>query len=298
MTPNDSSSDPVISRAALERVLARATELQVSSADSPDGISEARLVEIGREVGIPAEHLRLALAEERTRLPDAEEERGPVLNALGSVIVSAQRSVPGTPPDILTSIDGWMKREEGLDANRRSASRLSWSPRNGALSFIYNAVGRNGRKLELIRADEVSATVTAVDAARSVVRFDADLTRLRRTQRNMMIGLGVALNAAVFVTVATPLLILAATTTAGGALGAIVAGIGALQVAAGYGIWRAIKGQYRKAVLNTQRKLEQLLDDLEHGGMVARPSLIGQLRDAVLEATTPLRGIAPPPRDV
>jgi hypothetical protein len=294
MTPKDSSSDPVISRAALERVLARATELQTASPESPDGISEERLVEIGLEVGIPAEHLRLALAEERTRLPDALVERGPVLNALGSAVVSAQRSITGAPDDILTNIDGWMKREEGLDPNRRSASRLSWSPRNGALSFIYNAVGRNGRKLELVRADEVSVTVTAVDAARSVVRFDADLTRLRRTQRNMMVGLGIGLNAVVFGVIAVPLLILASTTAATGALVAVLAAVGVAQIGAGYGIWRSLKGQYRRTVAKMQVKLEQLLDDLEHGGMVARPSLIGQLRDAMIDAGGPLRGLLPP----
>ena len=297
MTPNDSPSDPVISRAALERVLARATELQASAPELPDGISEERLVEIGREVGIPAEHLRLALAEERSRLPELEVENGPVLNGLGAVIVSAQRSVSGTPSDLLANIDAWMKREEGLDPNRRSASRLSWSPRNGALSVIYNAVGRSGRKLELIRADEVSATVTAVDAARSVVRFDADLTRLRRTQRNMMVGLGIGLNAVVFGVIAVPLLILASTTAATGLFAALLAAIGVAQVGAGYGIWRALKGQYKRAVGRMRVKLEQLLDDLEHGGMVARPSLIGQLRDAMLDAGAPLRGLMPP-RDV
>jgi hypothetical protein len=291
------TSDPTINRAALERVLARATELQTTDADAPDGISESRLVEIAREVGIPAEHVRLALAEERTRLPDAVVEGGPVLDALGAVGVSAQRAVAGNPSELLANIDTWMKREEGLDTNRRSVARLSWSPRNGPLSFVYNTVGRGGRKLELLRADEVSATVMSVDGARSIVRLDADLTRLRRSQRNMMVGVGIGLNAVVFATLSVPLAILAATTGAGAVFGALIALLGVLQVGAGFGIWRAIRNQYRKTAQRIQRKLEQLLDDVEHGGMVARPSLIGQLRDAMLEAATPLRGILPP-RDV
>lgn len=241
--------------------------------------------------------MRLALAEERTRLPAADAERGPVLDALGAAMVSAQRSVRGVPAELLANVDAWMKREEGLDTNRRSLARLSWSPRNGALSFVYNAVGRGGRNLELARADEVSATVMPVDGGRSVVRFDADLTRLRRTQRNLMIGLGIGLNALVFAVLCVPLGILAGTSGAPGVFGAIIAVLAGAQTAAGWGIWRALKGQYRAATQRIQRKLEQLLDDLEHGGMVARPSLIGQLRDAMLEATTPLRGVLPP-RDV
>ncbi len=302
MPPNDPKPEPVISRAALERVLARATELQAASADVPESLSESQLVDIGREVGIPAEHLRMALAEERTRQPLAEVERGPLLDALGAATVSAQRSVAGRPAEIMASIDAWMKREEGLDMNRRTTDRMSWSPRNGPLSFIYNAAGRNGNRLELVRADEIYATVTAIDAARTVVRFDAELARLRRTQRNLMVGLGIGLNGVVFVTIAVPLLVLAFATaepgaTASGILSSVVAFIAAMQAAAGYGIWRLLRNQYRKTVLRVQQKLERLLDDIEHGGMTARPSLIGQLRDAMLEATQPLRGILPP-RDV
>ena len=297
MTPNESGSEPTIARAALERVLARATELQASNTEAPEGISEARLVEIGREVGIPAEHLRLALAEERSRSPYAETEHGPLLDGLGAVQISAQRSVPGTPVELLASIDAWMKREEGLDSNRRLPNRMSWSPRNGPLSFIYNAMGRGGRSLELVRTDEVSATVTAIDAARTVVRFDADLTRLRRSQRNMMLGVGVALNAVVFATVSIPVLILGG---ASGNMETVLPGIGilaGLQAVAGYGFWRMLKGQYRKTLATMHQKLEQLLDNAEHGGMAARPTLIGQLRDAMIEATTPLKGILPS-RDV
>lgn len=281
-------SEPVIARAALERVLARATELQTSDAEAPEGISEARLIEIGREVGIPADHLRLALAEERSRSPYAEAEHGPLLDGLGAVRVSAQRSVAGSPAELLANIDAWMKREEGLDTNRRATNRLSWSPRNGPLSFIYNALGRNGRSLELVRTDEVSATVTTIDAARAVVRLDADLTRLRRTQRNLMIGLGVGLNATVFAVLSVPMMLLFDNALP------IVGALGAAQTAAGYGVWRLLKGQYRKAVARIHQKLEQLLDHVEHGAMVTRPTLIGQLRDAMLEAATPLRGILPP----
>ncbi len=290
MNPNDpADSGPVIARAALERVLARATELQAANTESPEGISEERLVEIGREVGIPAEHLRLALAEERSRSPYAEPEQGPLLDGLGAVQVSAQRSVAGTPTELLAHIDAWMKREEGLDPNRRATNRLSWSPKNGPLSFLYNAMGRNGRSLELVRTDEVSATVTSIDAARAVVRLDADLTKLRRSQRSIMVGLGVVTNAGVFTVLSAIALLLLP-----GNAAPIIGGLAAVQTAGGYGLWRLLKSQYRKSMARVHQKLEQLLDHVEHGAMVTRPTLIGQLRDAMIEAATPLRGILPP----
>jgi len=55
-----------LDRAALERVLGRAAELQAGGADAPETLTEAQLLEIGREVGLSPEHLRQALAEERT----------------------------------------------------------------------------------------------------------------------------------------------------------------------------------------------------------------------------------------
>ena len=58
---------PVLDRTGLERVLARATELQAAVGDRPESLSEQQLLELGSEVGIAPEHLRQALAEERDR---------------------------------------------------------------------------------------------------------------------------------------------------------------------------------------------------------------------------------------
>ena len=67
----------LLDRQALERVLARAAELQGAGAipESSDLISESQLLEIGSEVGIGSAMLNQALAEERTRVT-VPEERG------------------------------------------------------------------------------------------------------------------------------------------------------------------------------------------------------------------------------
>ncbi|MEI6741233.1 MAG: hypothetical protein WCK74_13070, partial [Gemmatimonadaceae bacterium] len=59
--------DVALSRQALERVLARAVELQATSATESDGITTERLLEIAREVGIDTASVRQALAEEQSR---------------------------------------------------------------------------------------------------------------------------------------------------------------------------------------------------------------------------------------
>ena len=60
----------LLDRQALERVLARAAELQGAGAipESSDLISESQLRDIGNEVGLSAEMINQALAEERTRI--------------------------------------------------------------------------------------------------------------------------------------------------------------------------------------------------------------------------------------
>src|SRR4029078_7518246 len=67
----------LLDRQALERVLARAAELQGASAmpESSDLISESQLIDIGNEVGLNPATLNQALAEERTRI-NVPEERG------------------------------------------------------------------------------------------------------------------------------------------------------------------------------------------------------------------------------
>lgn len=111
-SPDDRSGLPVsLDRSALERVLARAAELQASAAEPSESMSEKDLIALAGEVGIPPEHLRQALAEERTRvvLPDAET--GPA-GFFGPERVSASRVVRGVPASILTELDRWMQGEE------------------------------------------------------------------------------------------------------------------------------------------------------------------------------------------
>ena len=61
-----------LDRNALDRILKRAGELQVSAADPAEEMTEEQLIALGQEVGITPQHLRQAIAEERTRpaLPD------------------------------------------------------------------------------------------------------------------------------------------------------------------------------------------------------------------------------------
>ncbi len=275
--PASDAAQPALPRIALERVLARATELQGDGGDVSDAVSESRLMEIAREVGIDTQHLRQALAEERARLPMQEREHGAVLDALGTATVSVQRVVPGTAAEILIKLEAWMPRMESLSLRRRVADRVSWEPRRDPLGNFFRSLGMGGRRLDLVRLDQVVASVTAIDATRSVVRFDAEAFAARRAQRTSVLLVTLAM---VFMGLglAVPLVLLA-----GGGIASVgLAGVGAFVSGLGYFSWRTIRRGYREMIDRTHLRLEQLLDDLETGGMQPPPSLARQVTAALL----------------
>src|SRR4051812_23513553 len=94
-----------LDRPTLERVLARAAELQAreqtpNAPEAGDVLSESQLIEIGREVGLAETHIRQALAEEKTReyLP---QEEGVAASLTGPGIAVASRLIRGNAPEIL-----------------------------------------------------------------------------------------------------------------------------------------------------------------------------------------------------
>lgn len=262
---------------AVERVLARAMQLQGEGADAPDVVSESRLLEIAREVGIDANSLRQAMAEERARLPMREDEHGVILDALGPATLSAQRVVPGTPAEVQAKLESWMPRMESLSIRRRVGDRVSWEPRHDPIGNFFRSFGMGGRRLDLVRLDQLVVSVNAVDNNRSVVRIDAEAFKARRTQRTSTTVMMLALT---LMTLggAVPIALLGGSSIAGVA----IASIAAVSAGIGYVAWRAIRRGYREMIDRTHLRLEQLLDELESGGMQPAPSLAKQVTAALL----------------
>src|SRR3982750_1180133 len=118
-SPPPSSSRSLTSRldrTSLERVLARAAELQGTAADTESGeqFTEEQLIELGKEVGLSPQNLRQALAEESTRADWPDDERGIAVSMFGPSRVRASCTVPGRPTDVLAAIDAWMRKQETL----------------------------------------------------------------------------------------------------------------------------------------------------------------------------------------
>jgi hypothetical protein len=247
-----------LDRRALDRILKRAGELQVSAADPAEEMTEEQLIALGQEVGITPQHLRQAIAEERTR-PALPEEPGLTDRWIGPRTVSARRVIRGTRDQLLARLDDWMRREECLQVKRRLVDRVVWEPRRDFLGNIRRGLNLGGRSYALSRTHDVAATAVPIDNASTLIQIDADLRPARAARVRgggavattgtvagaSMVGIGLALGLAI------PLLPLVA--------------IGAVPVAAGAGLGMKIARGFRDTAERVQLSLEQALDTIEHG---------------------------------
>jgi hypothetical protein len=251
--------EPMLDRVALERVLARAAELQAHQADVGDGLTEAQLIEIGREVGISTQNLRQALAEERGRLTLPRDE-GFEGRVAGPAVAIASRTVKGTPERVMADLLLWMEREECLQVKRRFDDRSTWEARRDFVSSVRRGFNVGGRGYALAKATEVGATVVPVDDQRVLVRLDADFSPARRAR---VLGGGAAAlggtlaGAAPFVVGAAVIpdpsmifFLVSGAIAAAGTLGGVLGGLG-------------IARTHRSVVERGQLALEQILDRFE-----------------------------------
>ena len=272
-----------LDRAALERVLARAAELQGTGDEPSDALSEQQLIEIAREVGISPDALRLALAEERTRV-SLPEETGLAARIAGPALVGASRTVKGTPQGVLATLDDWMRKTECLQIRRRQADRLSWEPRRDMVGRMKVGLNVGGRGYHLARAAEVAATVAQVDGERVHVQLVADVGPARRSRLlggGLVAGAG-ALGGSGLMTIPF---------VAPDALLAPIAAAAALMAGLGLFGGRLVARTHIATARRVQVALEQLLDRLEHGDLREsvdpRQLLQGLLQEALKPRRSP-----------
>jgi len=248
-TPDRPSALPTVGldRAALERIIKRAAELQAGELDPADILTDQQVLALGKDVGIPEQHLRQALQEERTRSV-VPAEQGLVASWMGPTRVSAQRTLRGEAGTLRQRLDQWMAEAELLGVKRRLPDQTVWEPKRGMVASIRRGLSFGGRPFILTRARDVTGQVIGLDQATSHVRLLADLSNTRNqrfgvaaglvTMAGLAAGLGMVLNVALAVAM-TPI---------------------PLALLVSLGVARA----RRLEVERVQVALEQVLDQLEH----------------------------------
>jgi hypothetical protein len=265
-----------IDRAALERIIHRAAELQTAEREIGEGLTADQVMALGREVGIPGRYLQQALLEERTRLVGSTPA-GLLARAVGPADIAAQRVVRGERDAIEATLIRWMEKFELFSVQRHQPGRVTWEPTGGFQAAYRRAVGAVGgtkQPIMLAKADIVSCTVLELEPGYCNVALAATA----RKARNESVGGGAALASA-------------------GAVGTgVLAAIGAalpfalipLPLAVGLG-YLALR-RYGPVVARIQLGLERALDHLEHGTRAERllppsqPRLFDLLADEVRKA--------------
>jgi len=251
-----------IERAALERIIQRAAELQTAERDLGDSLTSEELIALGREVGIPGRYLQQALLEERTRLVNVGAA-GLFERVTGPGEITAQRVVRGDPGRVEAALLQWMERNELLCVQRQQTGRITWEPIGGIQAAFRRstaAFGGGKRPFMLSRAATVSVTVVALEPGYVHVSLMADTRKVR----GEYVGAGAALAGAGVMGAAAMV-----------ALGALLP-VALLPLLVALGLGYGVLRRYPPAVARIQLGLERALDFLEQGEATSRHQLPDQ----------------------
>lgn len=234
----------------LEAVIRRAVELQAGDAGRGDeGVSEAEVVRIGRELGLEPATVRRAMAE--VRLGPAEEH-GALVHVIGSRTVRASRTLRRPAATTASLLERYLRETELMVPQRRFPDRTRYvrdSSLAAGLTRFARGFSRAQKPLDL---NEIEAGVHALDAGSCLVEVSTDLAGTRGGLVAGVLGGGGAAAAgwgvAAWATaIPDPLMLLGVPVLAGA--------------------WWAMRAIYRAVHRSAQDKLESLLDRLEHGDL-------------------------------
>ena len=248
-----------IDRQALERIIARATELQTGERDVGDNLTWDEVRELGKDVGIPERYLQQALLEEQNRAP-AATVTGLSNRLVGPGTVAAERVVRGETRSIEKTLLAWIDDQELLTVQRHQVGRIDWEPLPGlqvAFKRSSAALGGGRKPFMLAKAALVSAVTTELEPEYCHVKLTADIGK----ERNEHLGLG-----AFFVgggTIGTAVLVSVGAMAVLMPLPLIVGVVGAALT------WRS----FRPHAERTRLGLERTLDNLERGAVKPDHSL-------------------------
>ncbi len=240
-----------IDRAAIERIIQRATELQTGERDIGEGMSPDEVVSLGKDVGIPERYLRQAILEEHGRVVPGGGG-GLLDRVVGAAEVTAQRVVSGTAEDVAHRLRDYLEREELLALQREQPGRITWEPLRGVEAAIRRTMALGGRKSYMLtHAELVSASVTALEPGYCHVTLSASLRGTRNGYIAGMTAIGVVGTfGATVLAILSPFALLAA-----------------LPVAGAFGIGWLIARSYPPVAARALLGLERTLDFLERGAV-------------------------------
>lgn len=267
-TSRDPGAAPGITRDDLQLVIRRAAELYTAEADADEQLSEAEVLRIADELGLPGRHVRQALYE----LPLDRGESGWVDRWFGPEAVVGTRVVRGKPSAVVDRLEDYLVTREFLQVLRRQGDRVAFSPAEDAISNVARAVRRPQRQWQIARARRVLVEARPIPDAESHVRMELDVANRRtRAVTGGIVGgalIGLPLAAGAFFPVGHIVLDVAG--DAAGYAAGLMAGAGAFAASVGAGMAIA-RARFRTRVEDARLEVAALLDRLEGGRALDPP---------------------------
>ncbi len=167
---------------SLEPIVRRAAELQ-NRRGSPgaQSLTEAEVIEIGRQVGLEPEYVRRAIAEAHA---DALAPEAPAGNPLfdlvaGAARVEIRRVIPGDPAFIQQQIELQLREREKLGSLRRRLGRSVWEASSGTFARLERFLNFSGREYALAEIRQVDLSVAELEPGWAVVTVAGDIGNKR-----------------------------------------------------------------------------------------------------------------------
>ena len=259
---------PGITREDLQLVIRRAAELYTEETDADEHLSEAEVLRIADELGLPGRHVRRALYE----LPRSRGESGWVDRWFGPPVVVGTRVVPGEPAEVVDRLEDYLVTREFLQVLRRQGEKAAFSPAEDAISNVARAVRRPQRQWQIARARRVLVEARPIPEEESHVRLEVDVANRRSTAvTGGVVGgvlVGLPLAAGAFFPVGHIVFDIAG--DAAGYAAGLVAGASAFAASVSAGVAVA-RHRFRARLEDARLEIAGLLDRLEGGRKLDPP---------------------------
>jgi hypothetical protein len=193
-----------LARRDFEQVIRRAAELSLSDTDPDDVLTEAEVVRIATELGLPAHHVQQALFE----LPELTVRPKWYDRYFGTPVFSVARAVPTRKAPALRRVEDYLVTREYLQIVRKRSDTIAFVPADDTISSLARALARPGSRHTISRASRVMVGIHELPDDAAHVRFEVDLSGARKdlVQTGSIVGGGLGLafgSLAVMLTAAT-----------------------------------------------------------------------------------------------
>ena len=162
-------------------MIARAAELEEESGvGGGGGLDEQALLEIGEDVGLSPDLVRVALDEYSAGMLGRRERR----TLIGPRALVFERTLPGSLEQVDAMVSGYLASQL-FERWRRSTSRAVWRPREGVIASVQRTVKKLARGKVLADVTEITVGMVEVPGAEGQhptvrVRFEVEAGGLRQ----------------------------------------------------------------------------------------------------------------------